>query len=87
MTDERSLLELLKTHEQACTTMLISEDKGLSLAASAKMLLYRARCRLQQREISLALTDLAYAFSLTPMSKEVMHLQARLDACTSATRG
>ena len=75
-TDERSLVTLLKAQEQSCTDMLRSEDRGLSLAASAKMLLYRARCWLQQREPSLALTDLAYAFSLTPCSEEVMQLKA-----------
>ena len=74
--DEASLVALLKAQEQSCTDMLRSEDRGLSLAASAKMLLYRARCWLQQRELSLALTDLAYAFSLTLCSEEVMQLRA-----------
>lgn len=76
ITDEASLVALLKAQEQSCTDMLESEDRGLSLAASAKLLLYRARCQLQQRELSLALTDLAYAFSLTPCSEEVTQFQA-----------
>ena len=75
-TDEASLVALLKAQEQSCSDMLRSEDGGLSLAASAKMLVYRARCWLQQRELSLALTDLAYAFSLTPSSEEVMQFKA-----------
>lgn len=76
ITDEASLLALLKAQERSCSDMLRSEDRGLSLAASAKMLVYRARCWLQQRELSLALTDLAYALSLTPYSQEVMQFEA-----------
>ena len=84
--DDAPLVALLQTQEQFCTDIMKSEDNGLSLAASAKMLFYRARCRLQQRELSLALTDLAYSFSLSPMSEEVTHLASSLDACVGATR-
>lgn len=77
--NQSSLVLLLKANLETCTKMLTSEDKGLSLASSAKMLLYRARCYLQQRELSLALTDLAYAFALQPCSLEVMYLELGLD--------
>lgn len=83
VSSESSLLALLKTSEQFCSKTLKSEDRGLSLATSAKTLLYRARCYLQQREMSLALTDLAYAFSLTPRSEEVMQLGLDLSCLCS----
>ncbi|KAL3141970.1 hypothetical protein ABBQ32_004616 [Trebouxia sp. C0010 RCD-2024] len=76
--NESSLVLLLKANLETCTKMLTSEDKGLSLASSAKMLLFRARCYLQQRELSLALTDLAYAFALQPCSFEVVSVWGRV---------
>ena len=57
--DESSLVTALEGSLETCTKMLTSEDKGLSLASSAKMLLYRARCYIRQRELSYGLTDLA----------------------------
>ncbi|KAA6424877.1 MAG: hypothetical protein FRX49_05051 [Trebouxia sp. A1-2] len=71
---QAGLAALLEDGVTGCTTMLTSPHAALSMAATSRMFYLRARFYTRQREISYALTDLAFAHSLNPLDAEVLQL-------------
>ena len=65
------LVSRVTTHIEACSNLLESDAKGLSLASTARVLLTRAKSYIRLRELSLGMADLAWAFGLWPCSHEV----------------
>ena len=76
--DQAGLAALLERGVTQCTAALASPDASLSLGASSKMLYLRARFYVRQRELSNALTDLAFAVSLNPLDDRVYSLHVLL---------
>ena len=77
--DQAGLAALLERGVTQCTAALASPDASLSLGASSKMLYLRARFYVRQRELSNALTDLAFAVSLNPLDDRVYSLHVLLE--------
>ena len=68
---QAALAALLEDGVTGCTAMLTSTHAAFSMAATSRMFYLRARFYTRQREISYALTDLAFAQSLNPLDDEV----------------
>jgi len=68
---QAALAALLEDGVTGCTAMLTSPHAAFSMAATARMFYLRARFYTRQREVSNALTDLAFAHSLNPLDDEV----------------
>ncbi|KAL0048367.1 hypothetical protein WJX82_001763 [Trebouxia sp. C0006] len=71
---QAALAAVLADGVTSCTALLTSPHAALSMAATARILYFRARFYVRQREFSHALTDLAFSQSLNPMDDEVLQL-------------
>ena len=68
---QAALAAVLEDGVTGCTALLTSPRAALSMAATSRMFYFRARFYTRQRQISHALTDLAFAQSLNPLDDEV----------------
>ena len=69
---QAGLAAVLEDGVTGCTALLTSPHAALlSMAATSRMFYLRARFHTRQRQISHALTDLAFAQSLNPLDDEV----------------
>ena len=68
---QAALAAVLADGVTSCTALLTSPHAALSMAATARILYFRARFYVRRREFSHALTDLAFSQSLNPMDDEV----------------
>ncbi len=68
---QAALAAVLEDGVTGCTALLTSPHAALSMAATSRMFYLRARFYTRQRQISHALTDLAFAQSLNPLDDEV----------------